>query len=510
MRIKLLSLGMLLCCVAVFYCPSLFAQTPAFVTDSLDNYIRRGMMDWQVPGLALVIVKDGKVVVAKGYGVKDIQSGERVDENTPFMIASNTKLFTATALAQLEYDHKLSLDDKVAKYIPDFRLYDPVSTQLVSLRDILSHRIGTKTFQGDFTFWNSSLTREQIIHKMRLLKPSNPFRQTWGYCNSCFLTAGQVIPRVTGKAWEDYVQDSLLTPLQMTHTYTSLRLVPSDVRLPQPYTTSFTGELRTVPLDHWDNLGPAADLISNVSDLSHWLICQLDSGRYAGRRVLPFAVLEKTRDINSIMSSRKSRFLPTHIAGYGLGVEVDDYNGRAVYWHTGGAAGMVSVVTFVPEEGLGLAILTNQDNQSFFVALRHQILDAYLNVPYTNRSAFYLKYFQRTMTDTLKTINGWKARVKGGAPALAMEAYCGHYTHPLYGSLDIKKVTGGLAVKFNGHADLTAKLDYMDNGEWLLSYDNIEYGIFSTKFEVKNGKVVGVETRQSDFVEEDGYTFKKE
>ncbi len=106
------------------------------------------------------------------------------------------------ALAQLEYDHKLSLDDKVAKYIPDFRLYDPVSTQIVSLRDILSHRIGTKTFQGDFTFWNSSLTGEKIIYKMRLLKPSNPFRQTWGYCNSCFLTAGQVIRRVTGKAWE--------------------------------------------------------------------------------------------------------------------------------------------------------------------------------------------------------------------------------------------------------------------------------------------------------------------
>jgi len=118
-----------------------------------------------------------------------------VDENTLFMIASNTKLFTATALAQLEYDHKLSLDDKVSKYIPDFQLYDSVSTQLVSIRDILSHRIGTKTFQGDFTFWNSSLSREEIIHRIRLLKPMSPFRQNWGYCNSCFLTAGQVIPK---------------------------------------------------------------------------------------------------------------------------------------------------------------------------------------------------------------------------------------------------------------------------------------------------------------------------
>ncbi|MBS1663860.1 MAG: serine hydrolase [Bacteroidetes bacterium] len=489
---------------------ALFAQSPAFVTDSLDGYIRQGMEDWKVPGLALVIVKDGKIVLAKGYGVKDVSSKEPVDENTPFMIASNTKLFTATALAQLEYDHKLNLDDKVTKYLTDFRLYDTVSSQLVSIRDILSHRIGTKTFQGDFTFWNSNLSREEIIRRIRLLKPSNPFRQTWGYCNSCFLTAGQVIPRVTGKAWEEYVQDSLLMPLQMTHTYTSLRLVPSSVRLPQPYTTSFSGELHPVPLDHWDNLGPAADLISNVSDLSHWLLFQLDSGRYEGKRVLPFSVLQKTRDIASIISSRKSSATPTHIMGYGLGVQVDDYNGRQVYWHTGGAAGMVSVVTFVPEERLGLAILTNQDNQDFFVLLRHQLLDAYLGVPYRNRSKNALPGFQRVMTDTMATINGWKARVKGSAVPMGLDAYSGHYTNPIYGSLDVRKEGGRLVVKFNSHENLTAKLDYMDNGEWLLQYDNIEYGIFSTKFEINGGKVTGLQTRQSDFVEIDGYLFKKQ
>ncbi|HEY6899473.1 MAG TPA: serine hydrolase, partial [Puia sp.] len=445
-----------------------------------------------------------------GYGVKDIESKEAVDENTLFMIASNTKLFTGTALAQLEYDHKLNLDDRVTKYLTGFRIYDSVSSQLVSIRDLLSHRIGTETFQGDFTFWNSNLSREEIIRRIRLLKPSYPFRQTFGYCNSCFLTAGQVIPRVTGKAWEEYVQDSLLTPLQMTHTYTSLRLVPSSVSLPKAYTTAFSGELHTVPLDHWDNLGPAADLISNVSDLSHWLLLQLDSGRYDGRRVLPFSVLQKTRDINTVISSRRSLSVPTHISGYGLGVEVEDYNGRQAYWHTGGAAGMVSVLTFVPEEKLGLAILTNQDNQSFFVLLRHQILDAYLGVPYRNRSQSALPRFQRIMADTMATINGWKARVKGGTVPMGLDAYCGHYTHPIYGSLDIRREGGRLAVTFNSHSNLTAKLDYMDNGEWLLQYDNIEYGIFSTKFEINGGKVTGLETKQSDFVEQDGYKFRKQ
>ena len=503
MYMKSLLLALLLPC-------TLFAQTPAFITDSLDVYVRQGMKDWQVPGLALVIIKDGKVVIAKGYGVKDVKTGEPVDENTPFMIASNTKLFTATALAQLEYDHKLALDDKVSKYIPYFRLYDSVASQLVSIRDILSHRIGTKTFQGDFTFWNSNLSREEIIRRIRLLKPSRPFRQTWGYCNSCFLTAGEIIPKVTGKAWEQYIQDSLLTPLQMTHTYTSLRLVPASVKLPQPYTTAFTGDLHPVPPDHWDNLGPAADLISTVADLSHWLQCQLDSGRWQGRVVVPFPAMMATRDINSMLTSRKSEELPTNFMGYGLGLVVSDYNGRQTYWHTGGAAGMVSVLTFVPDEHLGLAILTNQDNQEFFLLLRHQILDAYLGVPYKNRSEAGLKAFDKVMKDTLATINGWKARVKGAKAPMPLSAYCGHYTNKVYGSMDIRQDGGRLVLKFNSHENLTAKMEYMDNGEWLLEYDNIEYGIYMTKFETKNGKVMGLETRQSDFVEYDGYKWTKE
>lgn len=505
MRIKLIM-------VLTFFlpCTLLFSQTPAFISDSLDSYIQRGLKDWQIPGLAIVIVKDGKVVVMKGYGVKSTSGNEPVDENTLFMIASNTKLFTATALAGLEYDKKLSLDDKVTKYLPDFQLYDPLSTQLVSIRDILSHRIGTKTFQGDFTFWNSSLSREEIIHRIRLLKPSATFRQTWGYCNSCFLTAGQIIPKVTGLQWEDYVTDSLLLPLKMAHTYTSLKKLPAGVTLAQPYTTAFTGALHTVPLDQWDNLGPAADLISTVSDLSHWLLFQLDSGRYEGQRVVPFPVLQKTRSINTMISSQRSSVLPTHFSGYGLGVEVGDYNGRQVYWHTGGAGGMVSVLTFVPEEKLGLAILTNQDNQGFFVALRHQILDAYLGVGYHNRSEFALRGFAKEMQDTLKTINGWKIRVKGVTPPLPLSAYCGHYTHPLYGSLDIQQKDKGLTVKFNSHANLSATLDYMDNNEWLLKYDNIEYGIFSTTFKTAGNKVISLDTRQSDFVEIDGYTFTKE
>ena len=160
------------------------AQNPAFVTDSLDSYIARGMKDWNIPGLAIAIVKNGKVVLMKGYGVKEVGKPGAVDENTLFIIASNTKLFTGTSMAKLDFERKISLDDKVTKYLPWFRLYDSNSSRMVTIRDLLCHRLGTKTFQGDFTFWNSNIPRDSIIWKMRLLKPTQQYRQDYGYCNS--------------------------------------------------------------------------------------------------------------------------------------------------------------------------------------------------------------------------------------------------------------------------------------------------------------------------------------
>jgi len=153
-------------------------KSPSFIQDSLDYYITEGLKDWNIPGLSIAIVKDGKTVVMKGYGVRDIETKEPVDENTLFMIASNSKLFTGTALAQLEYNEKLSLDDKVGKYLKGYTLYDKNTSELVTIRDLLSHHLGTRTFQGDFVFWNSNLGRQQIINRMKLLKPSEIFRQS--------------------------------------------------------------------------------------------------------------------------------------------------------------------------------------------------------------------------------------------------------------------------------------------------------------------------------------------
>jgi hypothetical protein len=276
-----------------------------------------------------------------------------------------------------------------------------------------------------------------------------------------------------------------------------------------PYTTNYSDKLERVPFDQWDNLGPAAAIISSVNDLSHWLIFQLDSGKYNGKQVMPFAVLQKTRDVNIVMSSRKSKFMPMHYRGYGLGLVTADYNGRQIYWHTGGAGGMLSNVCFVPEEQLGIAILTNNDNQSLFEMLRMQVLDAYLGVPYINRNEQFLPVFLEERKEQLLQIEEWRGRVKGEKPVLPLNNYTGEYNNELYGSMTVVQKDGGLQMRFNNHKNLTAQLKYMDDEEWLMEYDNILYGIFAVKFTINDRKIHSIDIRVNEFVEEDPYTFMK-
>ena len=482
---------------------------PSFITDSLDSYIQQGMKDWDIPGLAIAIVKDGKVVAMKGFGVRDVQSKEPVDENTLFMIASNSKLFTATALAQLEYDKKLSLNDKITKYFPHYRAYDTTTTQLVTIRDMLSHHLGTKTFQGDFTFWNTSFSRQEIINKMRLLKPSQNFRQSYGYCNSCFLTAGEIIPVVSGMPWEVYVYDSIVEPLGMTNTHTlgyGMEQMPDAAK---PYTNTFSKNLVELPYDHIDNLAPAGSMVSCVKDISHWLLMQIDSGRYEGKQILPWAVLQTTREMQTIISSTKSSVYPSHFLGYSPGLFQRDYSGRQVFWHTGGADGFVTNICFVPEEKLGITILTNNDNQGFFELLRYQILDAYMNMPYVNRSKKQLNDFLKEQNKELLKIDSLKARVKGNKSALPLNAYIGTYANELYGTIIITTDDNDLKIKFNNHNNLTARLRYMDNDEWLITYSHPAFGIFPLKFKTESNKVVSIDIKVNDFIEYDLYTFIK-
>lgn len=485
------------------------AQSPSFLTDSLDNYIERGMKQWQIPGLAIAIVKDGKVILSKCYGIKELGKEDKVDENTLFIIASNSKLFTGTAIAELDYEKKLSLNDKVTKYIPWFSLYDSTSTKLVNIRDVLCHRLGTKTFQGDFTFWNSNLPKDSIIWKMRYLKPTGEFRQDYGYCNAGFLVAGEILAKVSGLSWEEYVKQHILTPLSMKNTYMNTAGLASRTNVAYPHNNLYSS-ITKIPFDNVDNLGPATSMVSNVKDLTKWLLLQLDSGRYEGKQVLPWAVLQKTRDVNIITGSRKSTVYPIHFRGYGLGVNTADYAGRQVYWHTGGAFGHVTNVCFVPEEKLGITILTNNDNQNFFEALRYQILDAYLGVPYSDRSKFQWGFFEQNKKELDNELAILKKRVeKKTIPEIKLEDFAGEYFNTVYGKITINKSGNMLICRFQHHPDLIGYMEYMDNNEFRITYSNIGYGIYPAKFSLADGKPTSVEIRANDFVESDAYIFVK-
>jgi CubicO group peptidase (beta-lactamase class C family) len=482
----------------------------SFISDSLEQFIEKGMQQWQIPGLAIAIVKDGKVVYSKGFGVRELGKPAKVDENTLFIIASNSKLFTGTAVAKLDHEKKLSLNDKVTKFIPWFKLYDSNTTRLATVRDMLTHRIGLKTFQGDFTFWNSNLPKDSIIWKMRHLKPPFQFRQEYGYCNSGFLVAGQIVELVSGLSWEKYVENNVLNPLGMSNTYMNTAGIAKRNNVAMPHNNLYS-PLTVIPFDQVDNLGPATSMVSNIKDLSKWIMMQLDSGRYFGKRILPWEVLQRTRDVNIITGSRKSSIYPTHFRGYGLGLYSTDYNGRQVYWHTGGAFGHVTNVCFVPEENLGITILTNNDNQNFFEALRYQLLDSYLGVPYTDRGKFLWSFFAQNTKELNQQIESMKKRVeKKNAPALNLDDYTGEYVNTVYGKINISRNGNNLVCNFQHHPTLVGYMEYMDNNEFRMTYNNIGYGIFPAKFTVASGKAVAVEVKANDFVEGDSYLFVKD
>lgn len=502
------SLKLFLACL--LFSGVLLAQTPSFITDSLDRYIERGMKQWQIPGLAIAVVKDGKTVVMKGYGVREWGKTEKVDENTLFIIASNSKLFTGTAMAMLENERKISLNDKVVKYIPWFKLYDSTSTQLANIRDLLCHRIGLKTFQGDFTFWDSNLPKDSIIWKMRYLKPHGEFRQDYGYCNSAFLVAGEILHKVTGTTWEDFIQRNILAPIGMNNTYMKTAGLSGRNNIAFPHNNLFSSITR-IPFDQVDNLGPATSMVSNVRDLSKWLILQLDSGRFEGRRILPWVVLQKTRDGNILTGTRKSTAFPTHFRAYGLGLYMTDYNGTQLYWHTGGAFGQVTNVCFVPEENLGITILTNNDNQGFFEALRYQILDAYLGVAYTDRSKFQWGFFSQAKKQQERELAALKSRVeKKNPPPLKLEDFTGDYFNTIYGKVSISKSDNKLICRFQHHPDLIGYMEYMDDNEFRMTYSNIAYGIYPARFTIKDGKAESLVIKANDFVESDAYLFARD
>ncbi|MGB5006246.1 MAG: serine hydrolase [Ferruginibacter sp.] len=482
---------------------------PSFVKDSLDNYVNRALADWQIPGVAVGIVKNGKVVLMKGYGVKELNGAGKVDENTLFMIGSNTKAFTATALAMLDARKKLSLDDKVQKWLPDFKMADPWVAKETNIRDLLCHRLGFETFQGDFMYFDSDLTVAEVREKMGRLKPMYGFRSKWGYTNSAFLTAGEIIPKVTGTSWGDYITENIFKPLGMNNSLALSKDIKTAANRSLAHTVVM-GELRKIPYGNIDNLAPAGSISSSVLDMSKWVMAQLNNGKLEGKEIIPASAIGQTRTPHSILGNGGHMFNKAHFALYGLGWFLDEYAGRKIVAHTGGVNGFVTSVCLVPEEKLGIIVLTNTDANNFYEALRNEIEDAYLGLPYRNYSKVYLNYQQ---ADEKEKEKQWKA-VKDSIAMnpkteLPLTAYAGNYRHDVYGNMNINIENGKLIMRFEHHKGRYGTLEPLGGNRFFCTYSDPLYGMKKLTFTVENKMVRSITVRVADFVEFTPYEFKK-
>lgn len=482
---------------------------PAFVKDSMDSYVERALKDWKIPGASVAIVKDGKVVFIKGYGVREMGKPEKVDEHTLFMIGSNTKAFTATVLAMMHQEKKLSLDDKVQKWWPEFKQYDPWVAKEANIRDLLCHRLGFETFQGDFMFFDSDLTKEEVFDRFGRLKPLHSFRSTWGYTNAAFGVAGEVIQKASGKSWAENIREKIFVPLQMTNSLaTSAEILTANNKAAAH--TVDNNILQKIPYGKIDNIGPAGSISSSASDMTHWMIAQLNNGKFNDKQALVSGIQQHTWMPHSILGNGGTLYNKGHFSLYGLGWMLEEYSGRRIVSHTGGVNGFVTSVTLIPEEKLGIVVLTNTDMNSFYEALKWEIMDAYLGNTYRNYSKAYLG-FQSAENKQMESMMKLKRDTiaKNPATELKLAEYAGEYEHELYGKMNIKVENGKLIMRFEHHKDLYGTLEPLGGNRFLCTYSASLYGIRVLPFTVENGKVKSVRITVAGFVEHTPYDFIK-
>ncbi|TWR29952.1 serine hydrolase [Mucilaginibacter pallidiroseus] len=482
-----------------------------FITDSLDAYMNRALTNWRVPGAAICIVKDGKIVLQKGYGIKELGVMNKVDQNTLFMIGSNTKAFTATALAMLQAEKKLSLDDQVTKYIPEFKLENQAAGQMTIIKDLLCHRLGFRTFQGDFTFYNSNLARYEIIKKMGEMKATYPFRTKWGYTNAAFLTAGEIIPRVTGKQWEVYLKESIFAPLGMSNTIALTTEMPKALNRTVAHTL-VDGRLQAIPYVNLDNMAPAGAISSSAADMGKWMMALLNDGKVGSKQVIPAAAIAATRQPQNFVNSTEQLNGETGFSLYGLGWFIQEYGGHRLIMHTGGVSGYVSSVTLVPDQKLGIVILTNTDQNELYDTLRWDLLDAYFKNKNYHYNDTYLNYNKRNTAQFEASDKRMRdTTLMNKKPELSVNNYTGKYINNLYGSVEITRGDNGndLEARFEHHPKMFARMQPLGGNRFYVTFSDPVFGKAIFPFRVKDGKVTGMRVKVADFVEQDAYEFRK-
>ena len=474
--------------------------------DSFDKYIESARQQWQVPGLSIVVVKDGKVVFEKGYGVRELNKRDPVTNETLFGAMSTTKAMTVACLAMLVDEGKLGWDDKVVKYLPDFRIGDPYITSELRVRDLLTHSAGLGN--ADFLWaWTPTISNAEVLRRMQYANPAYSLRSSFIYQNIMYLVAGTVIERVSGVPWEQFIRDRLFTPLGMKNSFPNLSLSKSYLDRSASH-FEVKGKIEAIAEMPADSIAPAGAVWSNADDIGKWVTFMLGDGTWNGK------VLIKPDTIKEIFKPQVivpgPQFYPTiaitkpHWMTYGLAWFQHDYRGEMVNFHTGSLDGRTAIIGLMRDKKLGVYIFGNLDHAELRHALMYKVFDVFA---FGDNSRDWSSEF-KTLYDGIKeqsrkrTETTRAMRKLGTAPSLPLAAYAGRYSDPFYGSIDIEFVSGKLRASVgNGlWADLQPWQFDSFMGTWNKKWWSESLFSFSISPVAPNVSSINVE----------GATFKKE
>jgi len=453
--------------------PAAAAAAPAH---DLERDVNAALQTFDVPGMAIAIVKDGKVVAARGFGVRKLGDPAPVTEKTLFEVASNSKAFTAAALAMLVDEGKLAWDDPVIKHLPAFAMYDAYVTREMTVRDLLTHRSGLGLGAGDLMWWPSTtFTTDEIIERLRYVKPATSFRNSYAYDNLLYIVAGKIIADKAGKSWGDAVRERILSPLGMGATTTSVdeMLKSADYAAPHSKINEKIAVVKPMPVA---NAVGAVGINTNAEDIAKWMTVLLNQGKLADGKQLVSA--RQTRELFTAqtpikISEPKPGLEQTrpNFNAYGLGFNLRDYRGRKIAMHGGALQGFYSRVMLVPEENLGVAIFTNAENSGSMTALGWRILDHYMGAAPTDWIKIIAGREAQDHADELaRQGKAGAARAAKSRPSLPLASYDGEYEDGWYGSVTIRQEGGKQLLAFSRTPDLVGAMEHYQHDTFIVRW----------------------------------------